>query len=113
MRADLDATLAALADPGRRAIVQTLRRGPRRPSEVALALSITRPAMSRHLKVLRGAGLVEQQLLESDGRAKVLRLRPEPLRALRGWLEEVEGFWSEQLGAFKAHAEAVHRKGRW
>ncbi len=112
MGADLDATLAALADPARRAIVQALRRGPGRPGEVARALEMRRPAMSRHLKVLRAAGLVEQTLLESDGRAKVLRLRPEPLRELKGWLEEVEGFWSEQLGAFKAHAEAVHHRGR-
>jgi DNA-binding transcriptional ArsR family regulator len=105
MHADVDRTLAALADPARRAIVEALRGGAGRPSEVARALSLSRPAMSRHLKVLRGAGLVQQRLLESDARARVLELRPEPFAQLQGWLAEVEGFWTEQLAAFKAHAE--------
>ena len=106
---DLDHTLAALADPHRRAIVELLAEGPRRPSEVAAALSISRPAMSRHLRVLRGAGVVDQELLASDARARVIRLREAPLRQLRGWIDELEAFWGDQLAAFKAHAEAALR----
>ena len=109
---DLDRTLAALADPTRRAIVERIRDRPQRPSEVADALSMSRPAMSRHLRVLRKAGLISQELLEDDARAKLIQLRTEPLSRLRTWVEEVEAMWGEQLQAFKAHAERVHRGAR-
>ena len=105
MRPDVDRTLAALADPNRRAIVDLLRGQPQRPSEVAETLSISRPTMSRHLRVLRLAGLVQQEIAGLDARARLIRLRQEPFAQLRGWLEEVEAFWGEQLDAFKAHAE--------
>jgi len=105
VRADLDRTLAALADPTRRGVVELLRRKPHRASEIAEALATTRPAMSRHLRVLRKAGLVAPDGLEDDARARVYRLERGPFTGLRGWLDEVEGFWGEQLQAFKAHAE--------
>ncbi len=111
MEADLDRTLAALADPARRAIVDRLRRRPQRPSEVADALSMSRPALSRHLKVLRAAGLVDERPVEDDARARMVHLRQEPFTELREWLDEVERFWTDQLAAFKAHAERG-RKGR-
>ena len=63
------------------------------------------PAMSRHLRVLRKSGLVEEDADEEDARVRVYRLRQEPFSALRGWLEEVEEFWTAELAAFKAHAE--------
>jgi DNA-binding transcriptional ArsR family regulator len=109
---DLDRTLAALADPTRRAIVERLRKRPLRPSEVAEALSMSRPAMSRHLRVLRRAGLIAQEAVEEDARARIIQLRTEPLSALRAWVEDVEAMWGDQLQAFKAHAERVHRSGR-
>jgi DNA-binding transcriptional ArsR family regulator len=112
MPADLDRTLAALAEPTRRGVVELLRRKPRRAGEIASALRTTRPAMSRHLRVLRRAGLILEQGLEHDARARVYSLRPEPLSELRGWLEEVEAFWGEQLQAFKARAEHGPRRGR-
>ena len=112
MAADLDRTLAALADPARRAIVERLRRRPQRPSEVADALSMSRPAMSRHLRVLRRAGLIAQETLEEDARARLIQLRTGPLTELRSWVEDVEAMWSDQLQAFKAHAERVHRGRR-
>ncbi|MGZ6098917.1 MAG: ArsR/SmtB family transcription factor [Myxococcaceae bacterium] len=112
MAADLDRTLAALADPTRRAIVERLRKRPLRPSEVAEALSMSRPAMSRHLRVLRRAGLIAQEMVEDDARARLIKLRTEPLSALRAWVEDVEAMWGDQLQAFKAHAERVHRSGR-
>ena len=112
MPADLDRTLAALADPRRRAIVQRLLKEPQRPSEVAEALSLSRPALSRHLRVLRQAGLIEQQTLDADARARVIQLLPEPFAQLRTWLDEVEGFWSAELDAFKAHAERPRGRRR-
>ena len=112
MVADLDRTLAALADPTRRAIVERLRKKPQRPSEVAEALSMSRPAMSRHLRVLRRAGLIAQETLEDDARARLIQLRTDPLSRLRAWVEDIEAMWSGQLESFKAHAERVHRGRR-
>lgn len=105
MSTPVDETLSALADPSRRAVVAMLSKGPRRPSELAEALAASRPAVSRHLRVLRKAGLVEEAIQEHDGRVRVYALRRERLGELRTWIEEVEAFWDEQLSAFKAHAE--------
>lgn len=105
MAAELDRTLAALADPTRRGVVELLRRRPRRASEIAEALEMTRPAMSRHLRVLRKAGLVREDAQDDDARVRVYRLERAPFADLRGWLDEVEAFWGDQLQAFKAHAE--------
>ena len=106
---DLDGTLAALADPTRRRVVDLLRRRPRRAGELAAAFDMSPPAMSRHLRVLRSEGLVEEERSEGDARVRIYRLRPEPFRRLQGWLEQVETFWSDQLDAFKAHAERSSR----
>lgn len=110
MLPDLDSTLAALADPSRRAIIELLRAGPQRPSDVADHLSISRPALSKHLRVLRTAGLVDAELVESDARARMLQLRRAPFTQLGSWVEEVEAFWADQLGAFKEHAERKHKR---
>jgi DNA-binding transcriptional ArsR family regulator len=105
----LDGTFTALADPTRRGVIDLLRRQPRRAGDLADQLGMSRPAMSRHLKVLRTSGLIEPASDEADMRARVYRLRPEPFSMLRTWLDEVEAFWSGQLAAFKAHAEARAR----
>lgn len=110
MKGDLDRTLAALAEPTRRGVVELLRREPRRAGELAEALHQSAPAMSRHLKILRKSGLVEESELEEDARVRVYRLRKQPFAELRSWLEEVEAFWGDQLGAFKAHAEKTRGK---
>jgi DNA-binding transcriptional ArsR family regulator len=101
----IDRTLAALSDPTRRGVVELLRVRPRRAGEIAELLDMSRPAMSRHLRVLRQAGLVSEDDLEEDARARVYRLERAPFAGLRGWLDEVEAFWGDQLQAFKAHAE--------
>jgi DNA-binding transcriptional ArsR family regulator len=98
-------TFEALADPARLAVVRLLRKKPRRSSELADALSLNRPATSKHLEVLRQAGLVEAELLDEDARARVYRLRPERFYELRGFVDEVEAYWGEQLASFKAHVE--------
>jgi DNA-binding transcriptional ArsR family regulator len=110
MEAGVDRTLAALADPTRRGVVYLLLQQPRRASEIAEALSATRPAMSRHLRVLRRAGVVEEESPPDDARARVYRLRRQPFAELRDWLDEVEGFWDEQLQSFKRYAEAKGRR---
>jgi DNA-binding transcriptional ArsR family regulator len=103
--ARLDGTLLALADPARRGVVELLRQEPRKASDLALSLSLTRPAMSRHLRVLRQTGLVSERGLEHDARVRVYQLERAPFVELKSWLEEVEAFWADQLQAFKAHAE--------
>ncbi len=101
----LDRTLLALADPTRRNVIEILRKKPRKASDLADELAITRPAMSRHLRVLRKSGLVSESEPEHDARVRVYRLEREPFSELRGWLDEVEAFWADQLNAFKGHAE--------
>lgn len=103
--ARLDATLAALADPHRRRVVELLRERPRRAGELASAAGLTAPAMSRHLRTLRQSGLVEETSPDFDARVRVYQLRPEPMVHLLRWLEETERLWSAQLVAFKAHVE--------
>jgi len=102
---DLDQTLLALADPTRRGVIELLRREPRRASDLAEALAMTRPAMSRHLRVLRKSGLVSEREPEHDARVRMYQLERQPFTELGEWLKEVEGFWGDQLQAFKAHAE--------
>jgi DNA-binding transcriptional ArsR family regulator len=102
---DIDRTLAALSDPTRRRVIELLRKRPRRAGELGEALEMTPPAMSRHLRVLRRCGLVEEQHAGDDARVRVYRLRPEPFRALHRWLDDVESFWSRELEAFAKHVE--------
>lgn len=103
--AQIDRTLAALADPHRRQVVDLLSRRPRPAGELAREVGVTAPAMSRHLKALKASGLVEESHPEFDARVRVYALRPEPMTHLLHWLEETERLWSEQLLAFKAHLE--------
>jgi DNA-binding transcriptional ArsR family regulator len=103
--AHIDHTLLALADPTRRRVVDLLRKKPQRAGDIAAALSLSAPRLSRHLRVLRKSGLIEDSGVEHDARVRVYRLRPERFAILRTWLEEVEAFWSAELSAFKAHAE--------
>ncbi len=106
MRAtQLDDTLSALADPTRRRVVDMLRKRPHRAGDLARASRVSAPAMSRHLRVLRRTGLIEEQRNTEDARLRVYRLRPQPFRDLQSWLREVETFWTDQLDAFKIHAE--------
>ena len=101
----IDRTLAALADPHRRRVVELLGEGPRRAGELADATGLTPSAMSRHLKTLRDSRLVEESPAEFDTRIRIYRLRPQPMAHLKAWLEQTERLWSQQLSAFKAHLE--------
>ena len=101
----LDRTLAALADPHRRQVVELLRHGPRRAGELAEAVGLSAPAMSRHLRTLRESRVVEESPAAFDTRVRIYRLRPQPMAHLKAWLEETERLWTDQLSAFKAHLE--------
>src|SRR5260370_23574479 len=85
MNNNLDNTLAALADPTRRHVVELLRERPRRAGELAAACAMSGPAMSRHLRVLRASGLVEVEVEAErsghDARLRIYQLRPEPFVA--------------------------------
>ncbi len=108
----LDRTFLALADPTRRGVIDLLRRKPRRAGDLADELGQSRPAMSRHLRVLRTSGLIEERSDDADARARIYCLRPEPFTALRGWLEQVEQFWALELSAFKTYAEKTRGNKR-
>jgi DNA-binding transcriptional ArsR family regulator len=102
---DLDRTLAALADPQRRRAIELLGERPLASGELARALDLSAPAMSRHLRVLRESGLVQEAHPDYDARVKVYSLRASAMTGLKVWLDRTEKLWAQQLGAFKAHLE--------
>jgi DNA-binding transcriptional ArsR family regulator len=113
MRSDpLDRAFTALADRTRRGVVALLRQGPRRAGELAERLDVSPPALSRHLRILRESGLVEEAGDAADGRVSVYRLRRETFTALRSWVDEVEALWHDQLTAFAAHVGRTRGKGK-
>jgi DNA-binding transcriptional ArsR family regulator len=91
--------LAALADPTRRHVMETLRSGPRAVGQIARGMTVSRPAVSQHLKVLKEAGLVRDR---PEGTRRVYYLDPKGLSALRAWLDQ---FWDQALVAFQNEAE--------
>ena len=99
------AFIEVLADPTRRRVVQLLGTRPYRAGELAEASGTSAPVMSRHLRILLEAGLVVDERVPTDARLRVFRLRPEPLAAMRAWLDQLQALWDEQLGAFKRHVE--------
>jgi len=102
-----EATFQALADPTRRAVLDLLRRGSQPAGQIASAFPVSRPAISKHLRLLRRAHLVREQ---RDGRHRVYYLNPEPLRAVDSWIEQYRGFWSSNLANLKAFVEAEYEK---
>jgi DNA-binding transcriptional ArsR family regulator len=91
--------LEALGDPTRRAVFEALRSGPRSVGELAAGLPVSRPAVSQHLRVLKGAGLVTD---EQQGTRRLYRIERDGLEELRAWFD---GFWDAALADFKAAAE--------
>lgn len=99
------AVFGALADPARRHVVALLSDGPRRAGQLATAAGISAPAMSRHLRVLLIAGVIEDERIEADARARVFRLRPQSLVAAQAWLDQIKAGWNTQLASYKRHVE--------
>jgi DNA-binding transcriptional ArsR family regulator len=102
---NIDQTLAALADPYRRRAVELLGQKPRRAGELAEALGLPAPAMSRHLRELKQSGLVEETHPEFDARVRIYTLKDGAMADLKKWLADTERMWSDQLASFKAHVE--------
>ena len=102
---DLDRTLDALSDPTKRAVIQILLKKPRRAGDLAQELDLSPPAMSRHLRVLRRSGLNAHGAIDEDARVKLYRIDARAFAPLRTWLDQIETYWGDQLGAFKAHVE--------
>lgn len=98
----MDTVLNALSDESRRTVMEVLRDHPATVSELAELLPIARPGVSRHLRVLREAGLVD---VEQDAQWRVYRLRPEPLVELDAWLGPYRAVWEQRLDAL--HTEIV------
>lgn len=102
-----DAAFSALADPTRRAVLDLLRTGTRPAGDIARAFTVSRPAISKHLSILRRAHLVEER---REGRHRLYQLNPEPLRAVDTWLDQYRQFWAASLNNLKAFVEAEYKK---
>lgn len=109
-RAQLDRVLTALADPYRRRAVELLRERPRRAGELADALGLAAPAMSKHLRALKESDLVEETHPEFDARVRVYSLKAGAMGGLKEWIDETERRWAGQLASFKAHVEGRERE---
>lgn len=93
---------AALAEPHRRQILDLLRAGERSVNDLVPRLALSQPGVSKHLRVLRDAGLVE---VRADGRRRWYGLRPEPLAEVDEWLEPYRAYWAGRLDALERHLE--------
>jgi len=97
-----DIVFRALADPTRRDILRLLRRGERSVGEIAADFEQSRPAISKHLRVLRSAGLI---VTREQGAARICGLDARPLRAVDAWLRDYKAFWSESMRNLKRYVE--------
>ncbi|MDQ4037505.1 MAG: metalloregulator ArsR/SmtB family transcription factor [Actinomycetota bacterium] len=96
----MKSTLGALADPRRRDILEVLRSGERSVGELVARVEVSQPGMSKHLKVLREAGLVE---VRRDAQRRQYRLRTAPLQELDDWLTPYRQLWNQRLDALEQH----------
>lgn len=102
-----DSAFNALADPTRRAVLDLLRAGQRPAGEIARAFPVSRPAISKHLRILRRAHLVEER---REGRHRLYQLNPAPLKAVDSWLDQYRRFWTANLEGLKEFVEAEYQK---
>lgn len=97
-------TFAALAEPNRQRILELLCERERPVAELVDALAVSQPAVSKHLRVLRLAGLVD---VRGDGQRRIYRVRAEPLRALDAWIAPYRRLWSSRLDALERHLDGM------
>jgi len=102
-----EATFSALADPTRRAVLDLLRQGSHPAGQIAKAFPVSRPAISKHLRLLRRAHLVQER---REGRHRFYQLNPEPLKAVDSWLDQYRVFWRANLTNLKNFVEAEYAK---
>ena len=105
---NLDAIFAALADPTRRSILSRLAAGEASVNEIAAPFGISQPAVSKHLKVLERAGLIERDI---DKQRRPARLKAEPMAAAVSWLEEFKQFWSSSFDQLDGLLEVLKKAG--
>ena len=108
--AQLDYTFAALSDPTRRAILARLALGEATVGELAAPFEVSLPAVSKHLRVLESAGLLERQV---DGRIHRCRLAPAPMKDAAAWIEHYRIFWEAQLESLALYLETQTEKDKW
>ena len=106
---ELDRTLAALADPTRRAILDRLARGEARVTDIANRFDISLNSVSKHIRKLERARLVERRVV---GRDHILRIRPESLDTIERWLARKTAFWRAQLEALDELLKTEQKKNR-
>ena len=107
----LDDVFVALGEPIRRQVIDLLKGGPKRAGEIAEAMGMSAAAMSRHLRLLREHGLVQEWHVEGgDARVRLYRLVPYPFQELQGWLEKLAAGWTDELASFKEHAEKKRKR---
>ena len=102
-----EATWAALADPNRRAVLTLLREKPRAVGELVGELRLTQPATSKHLRVLREAGLVR---VRTDAQRRIYALDPAPLAELDAWLAPYRTLWNDRLDALGRHLDETQER---
>jgi DNA-binding transcriptional ArsR family regulator len=105
----MDAVLHALSDESRRTMLERLREGPATVGELAERLPIARPGVSRHLRVLREAGLVE---VRQEAQWRVYSLRAEPLADVDAWLDRYRALWDQRLDALHTEVARGRRTQR-
>jgi DNA-binding transcriptional ArsR family regulator len=102
-----EATWGALSDPNRRAVLGLLRERPRAVGELVGALRLSQPATSKHLRVLREAGLVR---VLPDGQRRIYALDPAPLAELDAWLAPYRALWNDRLDALGRHLDEMEER---
>ncbi|HEY5846758.1 MAG TPA: metalloregulator ArsR/SmtB family transcription factor [Microlunatus sp.] len=107
---DLAIVMRALADPDRLRVVELLSEAPRRAGELARDLGVPPPTMSKHLRTLLEAGVVNDERRQDDARVRIFRLRHESVVSVRAWLDQIQAHWDEQLVSFKSHVERKERR---
>jgi DNA-binding transcriptional ArsR family regulator len=98
------APFEALAEPNRRRILDLLLRAERPVGDLVVELAVSQPAVSKHLRVLREAGLVE---VRTEAQRRIYRVRTEPLRAIDAWLEPYRQLWASRLDDLERHLDAM------
>jgi DNA-binding transcriptional ArsR family regulator len=100
----MESTFAVLAEPSRRAILMLLATAERTVGDLESELNLSQPSVSKHLRVLREAGLVEATI---DAQRRLYRIRPEPLQEVDAWLAPFRRYWSAHVDALERHLDRI------
>ena len=101
----MESVFEIIAEPNRRAILSLLSSSEQSVGEIERQLNMSQPTVSKHLRVLREAGLVESTV---DAQRRLYRIRPEPLKEVEAWLAQFRRFWSAHVDALERHLDRIH-----